>query len=156
MHHLCCFLLPQRTSSALEEMPLLDKHGYILSALIRKTLSLNAAVCLFSLPVLLHLFHKFPLLSLIYNLFFPFCVTLALALLFCGLLLSFFPYLSGIVHALNSTWTASLLQLTSNPPAYFDVVLRTRSISFTLVICCLLVLFYCGVAFDAFQKRSIT
>lgn len=153
MHYLCTFMLPERSVLESESMPLLDQHGYLFSALIRKSLSLNIAVCLFSLPVLLHLFHKFPLLSLIYNLFFPFCVTITLALFCCGLLFSLCPPLSYSIHAINSIWTSSLLQLTSNPPAYFDIVLRTRAISFPLVICILLFLFYSGVVFDASRKN---
>ncbi len=155
VHHLFCFLLPERTSTELDAMPLLDQHGYLLSALIRKSLSLNLAVCLFSLPVLLHLFHKFPLLSLLYNLFFPFCVSLSLTLFCCATLLSFFPFLSSFLHHLNDIWTSCLLQMTSNPPAYFDFVLRTRAINFPLVVCALLGLFYASIYFYSW-KRACT
>jgi len=156
VHHFVCYLLPERTSSELHQMPLLDQHGYILSALIRKSLSVNVAVCLFSIPVLLHIFHKFPLLSLVYNLFFPFCVSLSLLLLCCALILSMLvPPLSSLLHTLNSTWTTFLLQLTSNPPSYFDVVLRTNAISFPIVIGGLLMLFFIGVYFSSWKRSMI-
>ena len=155
-HHCLCFLLPERTMMELDKMPFFDQHGYVLSALIRKSLSVNAAVCLFSLPVLLHLFHRFPLLSLVYNLFVPLCVSLSLLLLCLALLSSFLPPLSSFLHALNNSWTSSLLQLTSHPPAYFDVVLRTKAVSFPVVLCTLLVLFYVGIYFSCWKQRLIS
>lgn len=155
MHHCFCFLLPERTARELDDMSLVDQHGYVLSSLIRKTFAVNATVCLFSLPVLLHLFHRFPLLSLVYNLFFPLCVALSLLLLVLSLSLSFLPPVSSCLHAINSFWTSSLLQLTSHPPAYFDIVLRTKAISFSMVICALLLLFYGGIYFFSWKKQRI-
>lgn len=140
MHTVCLKLFKERSFHELQAMPLLDKHGYILGSLLRKALSVNLAVHLLSLPVLLHLFHKFPLLSLFYNLFFPFCVFASL-LLFCMALLC--PPL----HALNSLWTHWLLQLTSHPPAYCDFALRC-SIPFSATLLILALLFYGGVRFS--------
>jgi competence protein ComEC len=154
MHHLFCFLLPKRTSTELNEMPLFDQHGYVCSALIRKSLSLNLAVCVFSLPVLLHLFHKFPLMSLLYNLFFPFCVALSLGLLCCAVLLCAIPPFSVLLHDLNSLWTAALLQLTSHPPAYFEVFIRTKAVTFSAAICSVLLLFHIGIYFWSCQRRN--
>lgn len=153
MHYLCCYLLPERSMSQLSQMSLFDKHGYLISTLIRKSLSINCAVHLFSLPVLLHLFHKFPLLSLFYNLFFPIGVSVSLVLLCCSCLTAFlFPPLSSTFHDLNDVWTSSLLQLTFNPPAYFDVIFRCNIISFPAVIISLLFLFHIGILFAERKK----
>ena len=139
MHPFCRLFLKERTPLEIKTMSLRDKHGYLLGSLLCKTLALNLAIHLFSLPLLLHLFHKFPLLSLLYNLFFPFCVFLSL-LLFCLSLP--FPFL----HAINSTWTAGLLQLTSHPPLYCDFILRCP-LPFYPTILSLTLLFYIGVLF---------
>ena len=77
MHRLFLRLFPQRPLSELKKFSLIDKHGYIIGALLRESLSLNIAVHLLVLPVLLSLFGKFPLLSLAYNLFFPFLAALS-------------------------------------------------------------------------------
>lgn len=153
IHHICSFLFPQRCLQQLHEMRRLDQHGYILSSLLRKCLSLNFAVHLFSLPILLYLFHKFPLLSLLYNLFFPLCVSLSLTLLCCAFLTApLLPFLSAFFHHLNDKWTSCLLQLTSNPPAYFDVILRCNTISFPLAIFSLLLLFHLGMLSWTWQR----
>jgi|SRR5579862_4812945 len=154
MHHFFRFLLPKRTPAELNEMPLFDQHGYVLSALIRKSLSLNLAICVFSLPVLLHLFHKFPLLSLLYNLIFPFCVALSLCLLSCAVLVCAIPPLGTLLHDLNSIWTSSLLQLTSHPPAYFEVFIRTKAVTFSAAICSVLLLFHIGIYFWYWQRST--
>lgn len=145
MHLVCRFFFKERRRLELETMPLLDKHGYILGSLLCKTLAMNLAIYLFSLPLLLHLFHKFPLLSLFYNLFFPFCVFLSL-ILFC--LALFCPPL----HALNSIWTKALLQLTSHPPLYCDLILR-YSLPFSTTILSLALLFYIGALFWERRKN---
>ena len=141
LSELFALLLPRRTPNELREMPLLDKHGYICTTLLRKTLSVTCAVHLFSLPLLLYLFHKFSLLSLLYNLFFPLCVTLSLSLLYLGLFLAWLPPLSALVHKLNGAWTSQLLELTSHPPAYFDVVIHSTPFSYSLLLSILFFLF---------------
>jgi competence protein ComEC len=142
MHHLYCYVLPQRASWEVRDMPLLDQHGYLLSIYIRKSLSINTAILVFALPALLHLFHKFPLLSILYNLFFPACVAISLCLLCLGLL---FPFIGTFFHGINAYWTSCLLHLTSDPPAYFDIAIRTKAISFPWVICYLVIAFYIGI-----------
>lgn len=138
-------LFPERSPKELSTLPLLDRHGYAACRWLRKTLSLNCAVHLFALPVLLFLFHRFPLLSLFYNLFFPFCASLSLLLFVCALCTSILPPLSAIFHFLNALWTSWLLQLTGNPPAYFDIVWRGDFLSFPVIIAIVLFLLYLGM-----------
>ena len=62
----------------------LHQTGHLFSSLLRKALALNIAVHFVTLPVLLFIFLKFPWLSLLYNLFFPFLgghIDLSVALL---------------------------------------------------------------------------
>ncbi len=151
-HSIIHFVLPQRTKNEVLMMSRFHQHGYLLSSLLRKVLSLNISVHLLSLPVLLFLFHRFPLLSLIYNLFFPFCVMLSLSLFCIALILSICPPLSAWIHALNSMWTAELLELTSHPPAYFDCVIHCNALTFVQVVLCLSILFYVGMNFSMKQR----
>lgn len=137
MHKACLKLFKERSFPELQKMPLLDKHGYILGSLLRKALSVNLAIHLISLPALLHLFHKFPLLSLFYNLFFPFCV-------FASLFLFSMALICPPLHAINSLWTHWLLQLTSHPPVYCDLAIRCH-IPFSAAILILSLLIYVGI-----------
>lgn len=121
-----------------------DQHLYLVGSLLRKALAVNLSVHLLSIPLLLYLFHKFPLMSVAYNLLFPAAFTLSLTLLFLGLLMTpLFPLLSHLLHAINGSWTSLVLNLTTNPPAFFNVFFRTNQVSLSLVLI-LLFLFFCG------------
>jgi competence protein ComEC len=153
VHTWAAWLLPERSYPEVKSMRLLDKHGFLLSALLRQALALNFAVHLMSLPVLLHLFHKFPLLSIAYNLFFPVCVCLSMLLLFSALLLApLIPPLSHAIHILNNAWTSAILNLTTNSPAFLDFSIRSKAISFSFVICFLAISFFLGILFSVPKK----
>lgn len=148
IHRAFKYLLPERPYSETRSMSLLDKHAFLLLVMLRKTLALNFAVHLISLPVLLHIFHKFPLLSLAYNLFFPACAALSMLLLFTAFFFApLLPFLSHAIHTLNNAWTSCILNLTTNPPALLDFSIRTREINFPLVICFLSLAFFLGSFF---------
>ncbi|NGX51569.1 MAG: hypothetical protein K1060chlam2_01439 [Chlamydiae bacterium] len=102
-------LLPKRPFKELRAMARLDQCGYLLLAYIRKILALNGAVLIFTLPLLLFHFQTFPLLSLVYNLFFP----LLFSLMIGGLIVGFF--IPGIA-LLNGAYAAFLLKLIANAP----------------------------------------
>lgn len=143
-------LLPKRKYSAVLEMSLLDKHGYLFASWIRGALAINTAVHVVSLPALLFLFHKMPLLSLIYNLFFPFLTTLSLFLLIISLLL--FP-LFPLVHKLNILLTSTALELTSNPPIPWNFFIRVKTFSFTWLVISLMGCLILGIFL---QKKEET
>lgn len=155
VHRIIAFLLPKRNSAQISSMNLCNRHGYLLSAFFRRALSLNLAVHLISLPVLLHLFHKFPLLSLAYNLFFPACVCLSMLLLFTALFFApWLPFLSHCIHGLNNTWTSSILTWISHPPALLDFSIRTQNVSFTFVIGFLATSFFIGIIFYEKERMA--
>jgi competence protein ComEC len=134
-HALCSLLLPKRSLSIAASMPRLHQHGYVFCSFIREALSLNLAVHLVTLPVILHLFHSMPLLSLVYNLFFPFWVSLSLLLLLVSVpLTALIPPLGAALHALNSAYTGSLLELTAHPPALFNFCVRVSAFPFSLAV----------------------
>ena len=139
-------LLPPRPFQSLLKMSRLHQHGYILSALARSALSLNGAIHLLALPSLLFLFGKFPILSLLYNLFFPFCVAISLFLLIFSLILSPFPYVSAGIHFVNSTYTSWILPLTSHPPTFFQFFLRVDTIPLCGLIVYLTLCFWMGLS----------
>ena len=153
-------LFPKRTHSQLQSLFLLHKHGAILSSLLRQLLAINFAVHLISLPVLLYLFHKFPLLSLSYNLFFPTFVLLSMLLLYIALLFApFLPFLSHAIHSLNNAWTKTILNLTTNPPAFLDFSLRTQALTLPFILAFLAVAFFFGIILyekeQSLEKKAV-
>lgn len=148
-HALCARLLPKRARSVVASMTPLHQHGYLLSAFIRQALALNLAVHLCALPALLYLFHKFPLLSFAYNLFFPLGASLSLFLLLLATPLCFFiPPLGDAIHQLNNLFTSHLLHFTSHPPALLDFFVRIKGLPFSLLIAFLTLLFSAAILFD--------
>ncbi|MES2121219.1 MAG: ComEC/Rec2 family competence protein [Chlamydiota bacterium] len=135
-------------------MSAFDKHGYLISHFLRQALSVNLAVTLIALPALLYHFHQFPLLSLLYNLFVPLCVTLSLFLLLAAFLLfPLTPLLADALHSLNNAWTGALMHLVSHPPAVLQYTVRTSSISAYVVIVFLCLSLILGIVLSE-RERS--
>lgn len=126
--------LPERPLGQLSYMSHLEKHAYFISSCVRKSLALNGAIHLFTLPILLFLFSRFPLLSLVYNLFFPFWVGISLLLLLLSIPLPF-------LHGLNNFYTSFLLEVTAHPPPLLNHFLYTPPFSFTLLIALICITF---------------
>ena len=105
-------LLPKHT-----QLPLFSQHIYLLATFLRKGLAVNLAVNLAILPLILTHFHQFPLLSLLYNLFFPFLVGAALFTLLITLLIHIlFAPLAAPLFTLVDFFTAQLLDIAAYPP----------------------------------------
>ncbi|MBM3183828.1 MAG: ComEC/Rec2 family competence protein [Chlamydiae bacterium] len=116
-------LLPKRTLKEKLQFSIFEKHILILSSFWRQTLALTFAVNIAILPILLAHFSTFPLLSLLYNLFFPLCVGLLLCLLLIATSFQLLPLLSKPLFSLLSFLTDALLELASYPPSTLDIPL---------------------------------
>jgi len=127
--------LPIRPFDEVKKMDLWNQHGYIAASMIRESTSLNFSVHLIALPTLLCLFHKFPLLSLAYNLFFPIGASIVFLLTLLALCFSVvFPPLGTLLSLLCNTLTSGLLNLVSHPPAIADIYIRVQSFPLSLVV----------------------
>lgn len=115
--HMLTSLLAKRPLSEMVQMNTWNQHGYALLCIFRQGLALTVAVNIFALPSLLYFFHQFPLLSLLYNFFFPFLVSISMLLL---ILSAFVPWL----HSVNNIYTSWVLRLTHEMPTSLDVTLR--------------------------------
>ncbi len=149
------YLLPQRTLKEILTFSLLDQHGFLLSSFLRKALALNIAVHCVAIPSLLVLFHKFPLLSFVYNLFFPLGVTISLFLFLIATgFLFIIPPLGNLLHALNSSFTAALLKLTSNPPSSFDFFIYAKALPLEFLFLFFALLLIAGISFNTKKALS--
>lgn len=121
LDHYLTHLIPKRPLSQMVEMDGWNQHGYYLLFLFRQGIALAWAVNLFSLPLTLYYFHKFPWMSLLYNLFFPLLVSFSLFLLLSGLLAHLIWSPLGVfIHAFNSIYTKWILSLTAHIPPSLD------------------------------------
>jgi len=153
-----CFLEKIWRKRPLQEvikMPLLDQHGYTLLSIFRQGIALCLAVNVCAFPLTLYHFHKFPLMGLVYNLFFPFLVSIAVFLLISALCLELIcPYLGGWIHAANSVFSAWMLDFTFNMPTTVDFFYRVSSASGIGLVCYLTLLFGGGILLTGTLKQE--
>lgn len=115
-------ILPQRD---VEELSLPSQHGYLITSFLRQSICIGLAVNLALLPLLLYHFHQFPLLSLLYNLFFPPLISISLFGLLVSLLTHvLFPPLAVPLFALTDRLTKQLLELAEYPPIALDYSIK--------------------------------
>jgi len=134
-----------RKLSELEKFSFFDKHFYLISSMLRRSLALNLCVHLVLLPACLLFFHAFPCLSILYNLFFPFCVGLSLSLLFLTIPIDLiFPPLGAFLHKANHLYAQFLLDITAYPP--FSLI-RLHTEAVTPLFFSLWLLFLVGAVF---------
>lgn len=139
-------VLPKRNLASLSTLTKPAIFGSMLSSYLRKSGATSLAVNAALLPILLFHFHKFPLLGLVYNLFFPFAVAIAIFLLLISLgiyLLS--PFIGKFFLTITDIWTEQLLDITSYPPLFFDRSLLFDQMPFWLCVASLFSLFLFGV-----------
>jgi competence protein ComEC len=148
--------LPIRAFDEVKKMDLWNQHGYIAASMIRESIALNFSVHLTALPALLCLFHKFPLLSIVYNLFFPIGASLVFLLMLVALCFSIlFPFLGTFLSHLCTILTSGLLNLASHPPAIADIYIRVNSFPLSLVVIFLTVGVYVLFKSNATLKKPV-
>lgn len=129
------FLIKKREYDELRLLPLRHKPIGRFLNFLREAFSLSLAVNLSTLPIILFYFHKFPLASFIYNLYFPLLFSLSIFLFFVGFFLFFlFPPLGSAINFLNSCITKFFLDMVASPPATFLYWFRLQNLTSTLVI----------------------
>ncbi len=116
------------------DMSMRDQHGYCVLVVLRKVLALSLTVNLISAPLAIYYFEKFPMLGLVYNWFFPFMVSLSIALLITALLTSWIPPLSACIHAVNTKYTSCMLDVVYNMPTNLDVYVRYQGLNAPIII----------------------
>ncbi len=117
-------LFPKRSYSAALPLKTSSQAIYICTSFFAQALALTLAVNLAILPLLLHHFHRFPILSLLYNLFTPALAALCLLLLLSALLIhTLFPILALPFFKAAGFLAGELLDIVGNPPALLDASL---------------------------------
>lgn len=147
-----------RPLSIMCEADTITQHGYCAMIILRKGLALTLAINIVALPMTLYFFHKFPLMGLVHNLFFPFLVCISMFLLLAGLSVGLFTTVLGdFIHGLNSSYTQFVLNFTFNIPASMDIVWRSSALSTEVMIALASGIFFAAIiARDFCEKRQET
>ena len=150
--------LQKRTAFDCKGLNLLEKTGAHFINYLRAALTISLSVSLCLIPVLLFYFHSFPLLGLVYNLFFPILISFSFYLLLIALLTlplaSIIP-LSTIFFFLADHSAAFSLNLLASYPQCLNFSLRTKSLSFPLVVIWLLGFFLGALLFKYRTKSAL-
>lgn len=150
------YIFKKRTLNHATKMDIWDQHGYCLLHFLRQSLALTLAVNLIALPLTLYHFHNFPLMGLIYNLFFPFLMSFSLIFLTLGCFFSlFFPWLGMLFHRMNESFTSYLLDFTFNLPSSFDMNFQVTDIPSEGLMIYLLIIFFLGIYLHS-PKNSLS
>lgn len=136
-------LLKKRKLSEVIEMSLLNQHAYMLLSWFRDAAALTLAVHLVTLPLIMLYFFKFPWMSLLYNLFFPFLVGFSMFLLAIGLIsMLVAPPLGMLIHTFNNSYTQIVLNLVLDTSTTLDYCWRSQSFSVEGVALFLCLIFF--------------
>lgn len=146
----CQWIVEKRRLSEVANMNSINQHGYLVLAAFRQALALGIAVNAVALPLALYHFHKFPLLGLLYNLFFPFLVSISMLLLILGILAPF----GSVIHQMNSYYTRFVLDFAYNMPSSLDTSLYVESYSPWILAIHLSVVFLIGMWGRMYLRRS--
>ncbi len=131
------FFFKKRPYYETKKFSLLEKHIYLLGSFFKESFALILSVNVTLLPLLFFHFHKFPCLSLFYNLFIPLFTSLIMTL---TLLASLFPFLFAFIDYANSY----LLALICYPIHLLDFSLYAQP-SFTFLLLYFFLLFPFGI-----------
>lgn len=142
-------LFPKRPYEELCGLSVFDQHAALLAGWIRQACAATFAAHLLALPICLYHFHTFPLVSLLYNLFFPFGSAVSLLLCLISLLLG--P-LGAPLHLLNSHFTGFLLSMIASPPPLLKISLYVKTVPFALVL--ILVALFVTWGIDRKDRKS--
>lgn len=121
--------------------------GAILINFIRESLSLTLAVNLAISPILLFYFHKLPLLSFFYNLFFPPLMLISLLLLFCCSLLPF-----KFLFSFTSYFTKTILAPILHPPVLLEYNIYLKIANVNLIALYLFLCFFIFLTISYLKK----
>lgn len=143
--HLLQTIFPKRFLGTVIEMNTINQYGFIALVLIRQALALCMAVNAVALPMTLFYFGKFPLMSILYNFFFPWLVSLSMFFLLIGMLLDLvhIPF-AHWMHSFNASYTEFVLNYAHKMPHSIDVHLNL-TITAEFLIIYLTILFIAGI-----------
>lgn len=120
--HFLSYFFPQRELKEILLFSFFEKHLLLLIFYLKKALSITFAVNLTIAPLLFFHFHQVPLLSLFYNLFYPFLCDLGLLFfLFSSVIYLFSPLIAKLFFSILTSYLETLLNLCNYPPPLLDI-----------------------------------
>lgn len=135
-------LILVRPLETMKRMPYFDQHCYCVLSSFREGLALALAVNVTAVPMTFYYFHKFPLMSLIYNLFIPFLVSCSIFfVLVASVTYSIFPLVGTFLFKITQLFSHYMLNFIYDAPEYLNINWYVDSLPLYILM------FYLGAAF---------
>lgn len=148
-------IFEEQTLSQIKDQKPIHQCIYIFNTFLRRNLALALSVNLSIIPSVLYYFHKFPIMGIIYNLFFPFFISLSIILLLLAVFSSlFFPPLSHLFHWINNQYTTIILDTSFQIPSSLDIYWRVKTFPNEIFILYLCALFLLGILLKNNTKQK--
>ncbi len=137
-----------RSLATMHKMNWFDQHCYCVLSVLREGLALALAVNIVAVPMTFYYFHKFPLMSLIYNLFIPFLVSCSMFLVLVGSLCHFIlPSVGLVLFKITTHFTHFMLNFIYNTPPALNTFWHLEKAPLHLIIIYLTAVFVFGIFF---------
>lgn len=137
--------LPCYTPQQVLQMRVIDRFGAVGLSFMRRGVSIGLAVHIVALPISLYAFHRFPIMSLFYNLFVPIGISILLFLLPFGLIVG------KPIMILEEKIASAILNFASSVPPRLDFQFRVEHFSSWTILLYLNLLLLVGIFLS---KRS--
>ena len=145
------WIIPTRHASVLKSCKLPKRIFFAFLILIRKSIALDHAVNLITLPVIYYHFESFPYFSFYFNLLIPALLLPSLYLLLIGLLCAPFSVVEQSMHTLNHLYTKSILDSVAACPKILEISLVIKNIKALQALAALMLIF---LALLVYTERS--
>lgn len=142
------FIFKRRYLGQIVALPLSEQQLLLVAGWLRQACALTLAVHVAVAPLMLSMFHKMSVLSLVYNLFFPFLVSIAIVALILG---SFLPF----IDSLNRIYCEFLLDIVYQAPSGIDFAFRARELSSFLVVSSLGIIMFWGLRANTLRYNQV-
>ncbi|NGX42239.1 MAG: hypothetical protein K940chlam7_00517 [Chlamydiae bacterium] len=140
-------IFQKRHLGNMSRMSIIDQHCYCILAFIKEAVALAVAVNISALPMTLFFFQKFPYLSLLYNLFIPFLVSICMFLfLISSVVWMILPSIGSLIHAANAHFTHFMLNFVYNIPNTLNYSWRVSDFPLPYFFSYLCLVFLLGIA----------
>jgi competence protein ComEC len=145
-------LFPKYQGEDLLAFSFVEQFLFMLSTFFVTSLSLVLAVSILMLPMSLFTFGSFPLLGILYNCFFPFCVSVSVTLLLLGVLFCWIPFIASLFFFLSAALIELALTLVQQAPSWIDITLYSNGFSATLLVAYITLVSLCAVLYSYQMK----
>jgi competence protein ComEC len=146
-------LLVARPVKTLCSLPTKKQLFCLFLIFIRKSLSLDHAVNLITLPVIYYHFGSFPVYSFYFNLLIPILLLPSLYLLMIGLLCTPILPLETALHNFNNSYTKCILDSVAACPKILETSLTIKNVNATTAVVAVLIIFLSVLVINKNQSK---